>query len=111
MDTVTLWLLFFAVGLGTFLVRVSFIELHGATRELLDRSKDILMLLAACDSGGTLYPGDSVYPSRDRIPAGYCPGDGRAGVYTDRQVQPQRILAGGRRDDLPVAAALVAVTR
>lgn len=45
MDTATLWLLFFAVGLGTFLVRVSFIELHGATRELLDRSKDILMLL------------------------------------------------------------------
>lgn len=45
MDTFTLWLLFFAVGLGTFLVRVSFIELHGATRELLDRSNDILMLL------------------------------------------------------------------
>lgn len=45
MDNLTLWLLFFAVGLGTFLVRLSFIQLHGSTEALIQRSKNILMLL------------------------------------------------------------------
>ena len=45
MDNLTLWGLFFAVGLGTYLVRLSFIQLHGSTQALLERSKTILMLL------------------------------------------------------------------
>ncbi len=45
MDTLLLWLLFILVGLGTFLVRLSFIELHGSTQELLERSRHILVLL------------------------------------------------------------------
>ena len=40
-----LWLLFFAVGLGTFLIRLSFIQLHGSAEDLIRRSKHILMLL------------------------------------------------------------------
>lgn len=45
MDTLSLWLLFILVGLGTFLVRLSFIELHGSTQKLLERSRNILALL------------------------------------------------------------------
>lgn len=45
MDNLTLWGLFFAIGLGTFLVRLSFIQLHGSTEALIQRSKHILMLL------------------------------------------------------------------
>lgn len=45
MDNLTLWLLFIAAGLGTFLVRLSFIQLHGSTEALIQRSKKILMLL------------------------------------------------------------------
>ena len=45
MDNLTLWMLFFAVGLGTFLVRLSFIQLHGSTEALIKRSKNVLMLL------------------------------------------------------------------
>lgn len=45
MDTPALWLLFLAVGLGTFLVRLSFIQLHGTTQALLQRSRTVLMLL------------------------------------------------------------------
>lgn len=45
MDNLTLWSVFFAVGIGTYLVRLSFIQLHGSTQALLERSKHILMLL------------------------------------------------------------------
>lgn len=45
MDNLTLWMLFFAAGLGTFLVRLSFIQFHGSTEALIQRSKNVLMLL------------------------------------------------------------------
>ncbi len=45
MTNTELWLLFFAVGLGTFLVRLSFIQLHGSAEALIRRSKPILMML------------------------------------------------------------------
>lgn len=45
MDTLTLWLLFLAIGLGTFLIRLSFIQLHGSMKSLLQRSHKILILL------------------------------------------------------------------
>lgn len=45
MDTTTLWLLFLAAGLGTFLIRLSFIEWHGRTRHLLERSRNLLLML------------------------------------------------------------------
>lgn len=45
MDNPTLWMLFFAAGLGTFLVRLSFIQFHGSTEALIQRSKNVLMLL------------------------------------------------------------------
>lgn len=44
-DNLQLWILFFAVGLGTFLIRLSFIQLHGSAEALIKRSKHILMLL------------------------------------------------------------------
>ncbi|MCV6590100.1 MAG: AzlD domain-containing protein [Marinobacterium sp.] len=44
-DTLMLWLLFLAAGLGTFLIRLSFIELHGSTRHLLERSRHLLAVL------------------------------------------------------------------
>lgn len=45
MTNTQLWLLFFTVGLGTFLIRLSFIQLHGSAGALIKRSKHILMLL------------------------------------------------------------------
>jgi len=45
MDTLTLWALFFAVGLATFLVRLSFIQWHDSTQGLLKRSRTVLTLL------------------------------------------------------------------
>lgn len=45
MSNTELWLLFFAIGLGTFLVRLSFIQLHGSAEALIHRSKHILMML------------------------------------------------------------------
>lgn len=45
MDTLSLWLLFLLAGFGTFLIRLSFIELHGSTQKLLERSRNILALL------------------------------------------------------------------
>jgi len=44
-DNLQLWLLFVAVGVGTFLIRLSFIQLHGSAEALINRSKHILMLL------------------------------------------------------------------
>jgi len=44
-ENLQLWLLFFAVGLSTFLIRLSFIQFHGSTEALIQRSKHILMLL------------------------------------------------------------------
>ncbi len=45
MSTETLWGLFMIVGLGTFLIRVSFIQFHGSMQWLLKRSSQVLMLL------------------------------------------------------------------
>ncbi|KZM39293.1 hypothetical protein OA92_20605 [Marinomonas sp. SBI22] len=45
MDNLSLWLLFFAAGLGTFLIRLSFIQLHASSAALIERSKPILALL------------------------------------------------------------------
>lgn len=44
-DNLQLWLLFVAVGLSTFLIRLSFIQLHGSAETLIARSKHVLMLL------------------------------------------------------------------
>ena len=45
MTNIELWLLFFAIGLGTFLIRLSFIQLHGSADALIQRSKYTLMML------------------------------------------------------------------
>lgn len=45
MSTETLWGLFVVVGLGTFLIRVSFIQFHSSMQWLLKRSSQVLMLL------------------------------------------------------------------
>lgn len=47
MDNSALWMVFLAVGLGTFLLRVSFIELHATLGAHLDRIKPVLLLLPA----------------------------------------------------------------
>ncbi|MBU2965261.1 AzlD domain-containing protein [Amphritea sp. 2_MG-2023] len=44
-DNLQLWLLFVAVGLGTFLIRLSFIQFHGSAEALIARSKHVLTLL------------------------------------------------------------------
>ncbi|MEH6578473.1 MAG: AzlD domain-containing protein [Amphritea sp.] len=45
MDTPTLWGVFLAVGLGTFLIRLSFVQLHGSMQSVLERCQSILILL------------------------------------------------------------------
>ncbi len=57
MDNLNLWLLFFAAGLGTFLIRLSFIQLHGSTQALIERSKYILALLPPAILAALCIPG------------------------------------------------------
>lgn len=57
MDDLTLWLLFFAAGLGTFLIRLSFIQFHGSTEALIQRSKTILALLPPAILAALCIPG------------------------------------------------------
>ena len=57
MDNLTLWLLFFAAGLGTFLIRLSFIQFHGSTEALIQRSKTILALLPPAILAALCIPG------------------------------------------------------
>lgn len=46
MNEVTLWAIFIAVGIGTFLIRLSFIQLHGRGMLRLDKYAKALQLLA-----------------------------------------------------------------
>ncbi|OIN09175.1 AzlD domain-containing protein [Oceanisphaera psychrotolerans] len=46
MNETTLWTIFIAVGIGTFLIRLSFIQLHGKGMIRLDNYKKALHLLA-----------------------------------------------------------------
>lgn len=46
MSEITLWAIFIAVGIGTFLIRLSFIQLHGKGMIRLDSYKKALHLLA-----------------------------------------------------------------
>ncbi|WP_286238861.1 AzlD domain-containing protein [Neptuniibacter halophilus] len=47
MNTTELWFLFAAVGLATFLVRLSFIQFHARTDTLIQRYRHVLSLLPA----------------------------------------------------------------
>ena len=57
MDNLNLWLLFIAAGLGTFLIRLSFIQFHGSTEALIQRSKNILTLLPPAILAALCAPG------------------------------------------------------
>ncbi|MCC4262885.1 AzlD domain-containing protein [Oceanimonas baumannii] len=46
MNETTLWIIFIAVGIGTFLIRLSFIQIHGKGMVRLDKYKKVLHLLA-----------------------------------------------------------------
>lgn len=46
MNDTTLWAIFIAVGIGTFLIRLSFIQIHGKGMVQLDKYKKPLHLLA-----------------------------------------------------------------
>ncbi|MHA6964515.1 AzlD domain-containing protein [Zobellella denitrificans] len=46
MDNTVLWLLFVAIGIGTFAIRLSFIQLHGRRGFNMGRYQKILQLLA-----------------------------------------------------------------
>ncbi|SIS90224.1 AzlD domain-containing protein [Neptunomonas antarctica] len=45
MNDLNLWVLFFLCGLATYLIRLSFIQLHGKSGPLLRRSQPVLLLL------------------------------------------------------------------
>ena len=45
MTNTQLWLLFLAIGLGTFLVRLSFIQLQGNANAFTQRAKHVLMIM------------------------------------------------------------------
>lgn len=46
MDNLTLWLIFIAVGIGTFAIRLSFIQLHGKGSFNVGKYRSVLQLLA-----------------------------------------------------------------
>lgn len=57
MDTWTLWGIFLAVGLGTFLIRLSFVQLHGSMQGLLARCQTILIMLPPAILAALCIPG------------------------------------------------------
>lgn len=57
MTNLELWLLFVVIGFGTFVVRVSFIQLHDKAEAMIQRSKSILILLPTAVLAALCMPG------------------------------------------------------